>query len=129
MRRLCSGGNGVTEPAAVRSFRGTFVTSLRSYKRIFGRPQKTVDIPDARDYRDCAFEEVGMRCERSHDHLLQDYMLRSSHPSSSAALSRRVTPVIMITLAVLMWSSTTHAGLSMLYNALCQWAKNLVEIQ
>ena len=42
----------------MRTFKGTFVTSLRSYKRMFGRPQKTVDVPDARDYRDCAFEEV-----------------------------------------------------------------------
>ena len=53
-----SGGLAVTEPAAVRTFKGTFVTSLRSYKRMFGRPQKTVDVPDVRDYRDCAFEEV-----------------------------------------------------------------------
>ena len=54
----------MTEPSAVRSFKGTFVTSLRSYKRMFGRPQKTVDIPDARDYRDCAFEEVGCAMEK-----------------------------------------------------------------
>ena len=39
------------EPASLLTFSGTFVTSLRSYKRMFSKPQKTKDVPDPRDFR------------------------------------------------------------------------------
>ena len=47
------------EPAALRTFSGTFVTSLRSYKRMFSKPQKTKDVPDPRDFRWVGAPHVG----------------------------------------------------------------------